>query len=151
MSLRLSTGLANAILDTGSVKSQLEGAGGFWIDIYSGARPASPDLTATGTKLLTLSLNGGVNGVHFEATATDGMLEKDSGETWSGTGLANGTAGYFRIRTGADTGATDSTTAKRVDGTIATSGADMNLTSTAIVLGAPYTVSGASFTLPSAA
>ena len=51
MSLTLSTGLANKLLDTGSLKTVMTGAGGFQIDIYSGSKPATADAAETGTLL----------------------------------------------------------------------------------------------------
>lgn len=152
MALKLSTGLTNALLSTGSLKSVMEGAGaaGFLIDIYSGTRPTSPDNAATGTKLLTLSSDGAGAGAHFAASASAGALAKLGTETWSGTGLANGTAGYYRLRLTTDAGTSDSSSAVRIDGTIATSGGDLNMTSTTVVSGAPFSVSSASFTMPAA-
>jgi hypothetical protein len=148
--LRISTGLANGMCVTSSMKEQLEGASGdgFLIDIYSGTRPATPDLAATGTKLVTISLGSAGTAIHLGTTAASGVVAKASAETWGGNGLATGTAGYFRIRTGADTGATDSTSAVRIDGTVATSGGDMNLTGTSVAVGAPFIISAASISLP---
>jgi len=148
MTLRVSTGLVNGLLSTGSFKSLIEGGSGFLIDIYSGSRPNTPDLAATGTKLLTLSISGGGSGMHLAAAAASGAIDKLSSETWQGTGIANGTAGYYRLRLTADSGTSDSTSAVRIDGTVATSGADMNLTSTVVAVGAPFIVSSVSFSLP---
>lgn len=149
MTLRVSTGLVNGLLASNSLKSLVEGASGFLIDVYSGSRPASPDLGATGTKLFTLSVGGVSNsGMHLAATAADGAITELNSETWQGYGMANGTAGYYRLRLVADDGQTDSSTAIRIDGTVATSGADMNLTSTVVAVGAPFIVSSASFSLP---
>lgn len=150
MTVKISSGLANGLLSGDSFKALVEGGdggAGFLIDIYSGARPASPDLAATGTKLVTLSAAGAGTGLHLASAAAGGALAKASAETWQGTGLANGTAGYFRLRTGADTGGAESTTAIRVDGTVATSGGDLNMTSVAVASGAPYIVSAAGFNL----
>lgn len=148
MTVRLSTGMVNGMLSSGSFKFLAEDSTGFFIDVYSGSRPESPDVAATGTKLYTLSASGGGGGLHLAAAAAGKAIAKAAAEIWQGVGLANGTAGYYRLRTGADTGGTDSTTAVRLDGTVGTSGADMNLTSVSVAVGAPYIVSAASFNIP---
>lgn len=90
-----------------------------------------------------------VNGLKFGA-ASSGTLSKDDAQTWSGAAAASGTAGWFRfVGAVADSGTTDSTDSQvRIDGSISTSGADLNLTSTAIASGATQTVSAFSLTLP---
>ena len=107
----------------------------------------------TGTTL-TLStpvnMTGGVNqvnGLHF-GTVAAGVLSKVAAEDWKGTVLANGTAGWFRIRETGDTGTADTTTAVRYDGAIAASGAQMNLAVQTLSIGAPFTVPSGSITLP---
>lgn len=152
MALKLSTGLVNATMADKSFKAALEGTGaaGFFIDIYSGARPASPNDAATGTKLARITAAAGAR-LHFAAAAVDGVIAKAAAETWQATGLANGPAGYFRVVTDADAGDTSSTTAIRVDGVIAVSGSDMDMTNTSIALGAPLLINTATFTMPVAA
>ena len=75
------------------------------IDVYSGSQPTTADdeETSTSVKLVTISLSSGAfsggsptNGINF-GEVSSGVLGKESGETWSGTGVANGTAGWFRI------------------------------------------------------
>ena len=152
MALKLSTGLVNATMADKSFKAALEGTGaaGFFIDIYSGARPASPNDAATGTKLARITAAAGAR-LHFAAAAVDGVIAKAAAETWQATGLANGAAGYFRVVTDADAGDTSSTNAIRVDGVIAVSGSDMDMTNTSIALGAPLLINTATFTMPVAA
>lgn len=150
MPLRLSTGLVNKLMDTGSFKSVFNLS---FIDIYTGTQPAAADDAPTGTLLVTISNGGGGTGLTFETNATDGQLEKTANETWTGTagsaGFTSGTqtAGWFRLRAAGDTGVL-STTQARVDGAIATSGAQMNLGNLTITHGAPFVLSSASFTLP---
>lgn len=150
MAFRLSTGLVNAMMASSSFKSALEGGAGFLIDIYSGTQPANPDTAASGTLLVTVSLAGAGTGIHFETAATAGALPKMASETWSGTAVASGTAGWFRIRQTTEAGAAATTTLVRADGAIATSGADMNLGSLTVTTGAPFVLSAANFTLPTA-
>jgi len=149
MTLRLSTGFVNEAQATGSVKATMEGATGFLIDIYTGNRPASPDMPATGSKLVTVSVDDAGTGMHFEGDPpASGVMVKESSENWSGTIDLSGTAGYFRMRRIADTGLAQSATDARIDGTIASSGADFNLSSLSLIANAPFIISAASFTFP---
>jgi hypothetical protein len=151
MALKFSTALIDAVALTHSFKEAVEGAGsgGFWIDVYTGTRPTSPNDAATGTKLARFTAAAGAK-MHLAAvTLTPGVIAKDTTEVWGGTGLANGVAGYYRLVTDSDDGTTASTTAVRVDGVIATSGGDMNMTSTNIATGAPLLINSATFTIPS--
>lgn len=152
MGLKFSTGLVDSIMADKSFKEAVEGAGaaGFFIDIYTGGRPASPDDAATGTKLTRYTAEAGAK-MHLAAAAVAGVIAKAAAEVWSATGLANGNAGYYRLVTDADDGTTASTTAVRIDGTIAVSGSDMDMTSTAIALGAPLLINSATFTMPKSA
>ena len=150
MALRLSTGLVNAIMATSSFKAALEGGAGFLIDIWSGTQPATPDTAASGVLLATVSLASAGTGIHFETAATAGALPKKVSETWSGNGVATGTAGWFRVRLTTDAGTAATTTLARMDGSIATSGADMNLGSLTVTAGAPFLIPSGSFTLPTA-
>lgn len=90
-----------------------------------------------------------VNGLTW-GDAADGKLTKSATETWQGTAVATGTAGWFRVEAAvADAGAVDSAEAvMRLDGSVATSGGDMNMASTSIVMGAVQTLSSGALTLP---
>lgn len=88
---------------------------------------------------------GITNGL-FLALAADEAIGKHPNQTWSGLGIANGTAGWFRHYGAAtDTGAY-STTLPRADGRIATSGAEMNLSNISIVVGAAQSITEYSIT-----
>lgn len=146
--MKASTGLRNYMLDTGSMKAGL--AGGF-LKIYKGAVPADADAAATGTLVLTVSVNSdGVTGLSMAAAAAAGVLAK-AAEVWSGVVEAGGphTAAYFRFVTAADDG-TLSTTQRRLQGTIGTAGADMNLASTELTSGATRTIDYFNVALPTA-
>jgi hypothetical protein len=72
--------------------------------------------------------------------------------TWSFNGAvaagAGTTAGWFRlIASTVDTGAS-STDLERLDGSVAVSGADMNLSNISIASGAPSTVDSFTYTQP---
>jgi len=96
------------------------------------------------------------NGLRFGDSAT-GALVKDSSQTWSGVGTAAAstgtTAGWFRLCGSiADAQAADSAGAYlRLDGSIATSGADMNVSSATIVQSATFTINNFTPTEPGTA
>lgn len=140
--MKLSTGLRNKLLDTGSLKSILAGGS---IKIYSGAEPATADAAVTGTLLCTIT-NGG-SGINLAVSAASGIIQKLASETWSGTNAATGTAGYYRHVAAGDDG-TLSTTQARIQGDISTVAADLNLSSTSLVSGAPQAIDYYSIALP---
>lgn len=147
MTVRLSTGLRNKMLDggvAGGIKASL--ALGF-INIYSGPQPATADTASTGTLLGTASVNGGGTGLTFDA-AVAGVLSKAVAEAWKFTGVAAGTAGWFRFYPAGGTPGSTSTTEARIDGAIAASGSDMTLTNITIAVSAPNTIDVFQFTLP---
>lgn len=92
-----------------------------------------------------------VNGLTFNGTAA-GVNSKDT-STWSGVAVADGTAGWFRFKGSvADAGSLDgSATFVRMDGTVGTSGANLNLSgTTSIASGATQTVTSFDTTEPAA-
>lgn len=144
MAERLSTGFANAVNVTGSVKTVMNDS---VIHLFSGSQPTSADLAETGDLLMIITLDSLVfvpgapgNGLSMDVSA-DGILAKTVAETWSGDGLpvaGTGTvAGWFRwYDNDVDTG--DSTTAIRIDGAIGpTSSYELQLSNTTIVEDAP--------------
>jgi hypothetical protein len=147
MTMRLSTGLRNAVLNGGSgngIKASF--AGGF-INIYSGSQPAAADNAATGTLLGTVTVGGdGATGINFDAAA-GGVLSKAAAESWEFVGLAAGIAGWFRLYVSGD-GMGSSTTAKRLDGAIGTSGAELNLSNLNIVVDQVNTCDSFTVTMP---
>lgn len=148
MALRLSLGLIIGQASSGSFKAVLEGASGFLIDIYSGTRPADPNDPPSGTRLVTVSVNGGGGGLHFtHATLTDNTLAKSPDEVWSGVIANAGTGTWYRLYRAEDPQGS-STTYPRIDGTVGTSGADMTLTSSNFVAGAPFLMNDYSIEFP---
>lgn len=155
MALRLSTGLANYIARTGSLKAGIDNC---YLLLYTGSQPANADAAATGTLLATISAAGVSNA---ELTIIDGTGTGDvqkAAEVWQGTGLADGVIGWFRLivenvdeaTTIAEAG-TVSTTSRRIDGSVAASGAQLNISNTTVATGAPQLVSSFTVTLPQAA
>lgn len=124
------------------------------LDIYSGTQPATADLAESGTKLVSITLASGAfvagspdNGLNFGAPSA-GVISKNS-DVWSGAGLATGTAGWARLYANAyTTGASSS--AVRLDMSVGTSGADLDLASLSIVLGRTVTIDTCAITLPAA-
>ena len=85
------------------------------------------------------------------ASPVAGVASKPSGKIWSFNGIAAGVAGHFRfVGSVADAGAAVSAAPYfvRLDGSVATSGADLNLSNTTIAVGAPNTIDSFSLTMP---
>jgi hypothetical protein len=106
------------------------------------------DLTATPAAAGAATVAGitSLNGCNFQFPAVDGVLTKET-ENWSGVAAATGTAGWFRYMADAADTTGVSTVFRRLDGSIATSGAEMNLSSTAVTAGGTFTINSSSFTL----
>ena len=92
-----------------------------------------------------------VNGLQFES-ASAGSITKLASQTWSGVIGTTGTAGWFRLKSAiTDADGTDATEAViRLDGSVAVSGGDLNLTSTSLVAAATETISTFTPTEPAA-
>jgi len=85
---------------------------------------------------------------------TAGILSKPTDQVWSFAGVAAGTAGWFRFFSSdiADTGALLSAAPwyPRIDGSVAVSGGDMNLSNIVVAVSAPNTVDRFNATIPAA-
>ncbi|MDR5757043.1 hypothetical protein [Caballeronia sp. LZ035] len=106
------------------------------LNLYSGTQPASPDTAITSQVLLaTLTCNA-----TFAPSASGGVLTLNS--IANGTGLAAAGTGtnatWFRITTSGGTA--------HIDGTVSTSGSDLNLTNTSIAQNQTISVSSFTFT-----
>lgn len=115
-------------------------------DAHNGLALSTTVTTMTATS--SGNMSGGVdavNGLQFSAPAS-GVLSKSG--VWSFNGIAVGTAGWFRMKASALDDDTASTTLARLDGSIATSGADMNLSNIAITVSSPVTVDTLTITIP---
>jgi len=124
MSAGYSTTLRNAQLD--AITTAVGNAG--LLRIYDGTRPATGG--AATTKLAEFTL-----GTPFAAGAAAGVLSPTLPS--DATGLAASTATWFRVVTSGGTFV--------IDGSVSTSGADMNLNTTTISIG--VTVSVTSWTI----
>lgn len=153
--LKESTGFRNAKLDTASVKTIFSNG---VIAVYTGAQPATADAAATGTLLGYITLNGDpftpgspANGLNFAAAAAGGVLSKAAAENWRLKGSAAGTAGWGRLMGNALDDGSASTTLPRIDFSIGTSGADMNLSNTTIAVGSITTIDQFDYSIPAQA
>ena len=149
MTTRFSTGFATLLAGTTGFAAAF--ANGV-IDVYSGTQPVSADAAPTGTLLGTITENSGAftpgsptNGLLLSA-AVAGVVSKSG--VWSFVGIATGIAGWYRYRTNAADAGGVSTTAVRIDGSIATSGANLSLSNISIAIGAPTTVDAYTYTQP---
>ena len=91
-----------------------------------------------------------VNGLVFGQPLV-GVLNKPASQVWGFNGIAAGTAGWYRVTASvADGGAAVSAAPylARMDGAIATSGAEMALSNITIAVNAPNTIDVFSFTMP---
>ncbi|MEF8794324.1 hypothetical protein [Thiohalorhabdus sp.] len=151
MAFKASTGLRNALLDTGDLTTVL--ADGV-LRIYSGTVPTNADDAISGDSDMLVEITdagqalGSGTGIDLDPNgASGGTITKDPNETWEGTNAASGTATYFRHVTQADD-ATSSTTQERLQGAVGTSGSDLNLSSVSLSSGATQTIDAYSVTLP---
>jgi hypothetical protein len=146
MAFQVSTALRNYMLDSGSFKAAMDLG---FLKIYEGTVPADADAALdTAGLLCTLSVDGLGTGLTWEASAVSGVLSKTTSETWQGQNTDSGTATFFRFVQPADTGAA-STTELRVQGTVGLVGAELNLSSVTLTIGAVQTVNHFNVALPS--
>jgi hypothetical protein len=104
------------------------------LQIRTGAQPANCAAAASGTLLCEITLPA-----DWMGAASAGAKSKAG--TWTGTAVATGTAAHFRIVDNAGTTC-------HMQGTVAASGADMNLDNISIASGQTVTVN--TFTLTAA-
>lgn len=108
------------------------GAGAI-IEIRTGAKPATPETTASGTLLVSITVVGSF-------TSTGGVLS--AADPAAVSPAASGTAGYFRLKKSGGTAILDGTV------TATGGGGDMTLGSTSINTGVPVDLGAPSFTVP---
>lgn len=134
MTIRLSTAARNASTD-GVVDLIDAGAGAGTIKVYTGTQPATGDTAESGTLLATVTLADPAFGASATGTAT-------GTDPAAVTGVAAGTAGWFRVE--------DSTGANVFDGSVTATGGggDMQLSTTTISVGATVDITALSYTTP---
>jgi hypothetical protein len=106
-----------------------------YIRIYTGAIPATPETAVSGTLLAELQFNATAFGAAAAGVITANAITQDSSADNTGV------AGTYRALK------SDGTTALW-DGTVSTSGADLNLNSTSINAGVAVSVPSLTVTLP---
>jgi hypothetical protein len=104
------------------------------LKIYAGSVPANV-AAAAGTELVSLPCSA-----TFAPAASGGVLTLNAITPTSAS--ATGTAAYFRITTSGGTA--------KLQGTVGTSGADLNLDTVSLVSGSPVAINSAAFTMPGA-
>lgn len=135
---RISNAAAKAMADTFDDQVNI-GSTASVLDVRTGAQPADPDTTATGTLLATLTFSDPAFGAASDG-APGGLLTA-SAITQDSSADATGTAGYFRIRA-TGTGADDV-----ADGECGTSGSDLNFNTTSITSGSAVSITSLTVTM----
>ena len=163
MTVFASAALRNGLLQGSSVKEQLDSG---FIYIFAGTAPvdadAALDMVGTHTQLAKIAADAvpadaGTVGLTFAATAVNGAIAKNAGETWAAkinfvgkdaalAGVSPLTATFFRFCSAADNGqAIGSGSTPRIQGSVATTGGDINLTSVSLSDNGSNTTGLASF------
>lgn len=133
MATRIAVSAQNAACD-GIVDLLDAGSGAGTIKVYSGSQPATPGTAPTGTLLATFTCADPAFGAASTGVATL------AGTPLSTTGAATGTAGWFR--------AADSAGNAVFDGSVGTSGAQLNLNSLSITTGGTVQITSGTATIP---
>jgi len=125
-----------------------------YINIYTGAQPASADLIESGTLLVKITKDGaahntstGLNGLEFNDNAVAGVLSKLTGQVWSGSPSASNNAGWFRFYAQEGTEGA-STSAVRFDGAVGLSGTEMIVPTVVIAVGTDFIITTFNIIMP---
>lgn len=130
--LRLSTTARNALANALGIAINANGNAGT-IKIYSGSQPADPQTAGSGTLLATLTLPNPPFGSAAGGVITANTIAQVNA-------VATNTAGWARV---ADAGGN-----AIMDVDVGTSGATINLNTTALVSGGPVAITSATLTVP---
>jgi hypothetical protein len=115
------------------------------MDLYAGAS-GGVTITPAGSGRPSTYGVAAVNGLNQGSVPVAGAVAKET-SAWQGTFVAGGTVGWYRYVTDSDDGLSASSTARRSDGTVGTSGADLNLSQLTYVLGDVLTINTAPITI----
>lgn len=133
--IRVAVAVRNAMLDALVAKMDV-GAGPATLKIYSGTQPATGDTALSGNTLIaTLTFSTVSAPAASAGVITFDVITEDSSAD------ATLTATWARIQ--------DSAAVNVFDGDVGTSGAMINLNTTAIVAGGPVRISSFTITMPS--
>lgn len=141
MTVRISTGARNAMATAlGATVDGGSGAGK--IRIYTGAQPATPATSPSGTLLLEYTLSDPA----FGSPAT-GVITLDVTPAVTATGVAAGTAGWFRILDSTEAAGTGLGV---LDGSVTATGGggDMTLSTTTVSVGLSVEITSMTVTVP---
>ena len=137
LTFQISNAAAQAMLT--ALGAQIDAGTQAVINIYSGSQPVDVETAASGTLLAELLCNAtvfsGISDTNPGARATFAAITADSSANNSGT------AGYFRILT--QTGGT-----AVAQGSVGTSGADLNLNTVNITAGSQVSITSATIDQP---
>lgn len=141
MALSLSTAARNAAADAIGLLADA-GAGAGRIRVYSGTKPASPGAAATGTLLAEFTLGDPAFG-----TAGLGTVTLDVSTPRTTTGLADGTAGWWRLLDSTEAAGTG---LGILDGTVTASGGggDLIASTVSVTSGGSVQISSLTVTIP---
>lgn len=136
MAIRIVSAVRSSMMNV--IESALDaGVGAATLEVYTGSQPANADTAASGTLLVTLTLNDPAG------TQSGGVITIDVDPAISATAVATGTAGWARMK--------DSAGVTVLDGSVGTSSADFIIDSTAITSGQTVAlVATSTLTLPAA-
>ena len=132
MAVQLSIAERNARLNT----IQTTAGATAILRIYTGAQPATCATATSGTELVTMTLPA----TYFAAAASGAMAMTG---TWTGTAIATGTAGYFRIWDNAVANC-------HAQGAVTVTGGGGDLTTASVTITSGDTVNVTGFTLTDA-
>lgn len=135
MAIALATATRDAMADAIATRAD-SGAGAATIKVYTGASPG-PNTAVTGTLLATFTCQDPAF-----AASSSGTITLDITPAMTTTGLAAGTAGYWRMAS--------STPGNVLDGTVTTTGGggDLELNTTTVSVGLALEITGGTVTVP---
>lgn len=136
MATRLPTAARNAAVD--AVVDLIDaGSGAGTVQVRTGTQPASANDAASGTLLVTITLNDPAFG-----SGANGVATLDVDPELTATAVATGTAGWCRIL--------DSTGATVLDGSVTATGGggQLELASTSITSGGTVSITSGTVTMP---
>jgi len=137
MATRINTSVRNACANAVTATADA-GPGPAYVEIRTGAQPATPATAASGTLLGTLTCSDPSFGAASNGVISAAAITGDSSAD------ATGTAGWYRLY--------DSTGAACVDGTVtaAGGGGDMIINNVSIVAGGTISITSWTITMPGA-
>lgn len=139
--MALATRISNAaaIASCNAIVDLIDVGGAGKLRIYDGTQPADVD-TAITTQTLLAELTLSATAFGNAADANPGGRATAATITSDSSADATGTATWFRVISGGGTAI--------IDGSVGTSGADLNLNTVSIVSGATVAISSWTFTVP---